>query len=78
MQFSDLAGVRLISYNLPLYVHHFSFFSPLLKSVLKRDEIDHFMTGEDPDEREDYISMLESRFFFLAADARSTLRLSYA
>ncbi|KAL1541975.1 hypothetical protein AAHA92_26122 [Salvia divinorum] len=51
-----------------------SFFSPLLKSVLKRDEIDHFMTGEDPDEREDYISMLESRFFFLAADARSTLR----
>ncbi|XP_057804207.1 uncharacterized protein LOC131019634 [Salvia miltiorrhiza] len=51
-----------------------SYFSPLLKSVLKRDEIDHFMIGEDPDEREDYISMLESRFFFLAADARATLR----
>lgn len=51
-----------------------SYFSPLLKSVLKRDEVDHFMIGEDPDEREDYISMLESRFLFLAADARSTLR----
>ncbi|KAL8041788.1 hypothetical protein ABFX02_09G006500 [Erythranthe guttata] len=32
------------------------------------------MIGEDPDEREDFISNLESRFFFLAADARSTLR----
>lgn len=56
---------------------YFSYFSPLLKSVLKRDEVDHFMIGEDPDEREDYISMLESRFLFLAADARSTLRLFY-
>ncbi|KAH6832266.1 hypothetical protein C2S53_005615 [Perilla frutescens var. hirtella] len=51
-----------------------SYFSPLLKSVLQRDEVDHFMIGEDPNEREDYISMLESRFLFLAADARSTLR----
>ncbi|KAL8464751.1 hypothetical protein ACS0TY_034308 [Phlomoides rotata] len=51
-----------------------SYFSPLLKSVTKRADVDWFMIGEDPDEREDFISMLESRFLFLAADARSTLR----
>lgn len=33
------------------------------------------MIEQDPDERDDFIAMLESRFFFLAADARSTLRL---
>lgn len=60
-----------------LYLCNYSYFSPWLKSVLKRDEVDHFMTGEGPDEREDYISMLESRFFFLAADARSTLRFNF-
>ncbi|KAL3824929.1 hypothetical protein ACJIZ3_020958 [Penstemon smallii] len=51
-----------------------SYFSPLLKSVTKRADVDHIMIGEDPDEREDFISTLESRFLFLAADARSTLR----
>ncbi|PIN27044.1 hypothetical protein CDL12_00210 [Handroanthus impetiginosus] len=51
-----------------------SYFSPLLKSITKRADVDHIMIGEDPDEREDFISMLEDRFLFLAADARSTLR----
>lgn len=60
-----------------LYVYYFSYFSPLLKSITKRADVDHIMIGEDPDEREDFISMLESRFLFLAADARSTLRLFY-
>lgn len=56
----------------------FSYFSPLLKSITKRDEVDYVMIGEDPDKRENFISMLESRFLYLAADARSTLRLFYA
>ncbi|KAL2478848.1 hypothetical protein Fot_47862 [Forsythia ovata] len=51
-----------------------SYFSPLLKSVTKRAEVDYFMIGEDPDKRDDFISMLESRFLYLAADAWSTLR----
>ncbi|KAL2461887.1 hypothetical protein Adt_45307 [Abeliophyllum distichum] len=51
-----------------------SYFSPLLKSVTKKAEVDYFMIGEDPDKRDDFISMLESRFLYLAADARSTLR----
>ncbi|XP_019238200.1 PREDICTED: uncharacterized protein LOC109218305 isoform X2 [Nicotiana attenuata] len=51
-----------------------SYFSPLLKSVAKRDEIDYIMIGEDLEEREEFLSMLESRFLYLAADARSTLR----
>lgn len=32
------------------------------------------MIEEDLQEREDFIAALESRFLFLAADARSTLR----
>ncbi|XP_049349271.1 uncharacterized protein LOC125813844 isoform X1 [Solanum verrucosum] len=51
-----------------------SYFSPLLKSVTKRTEFDYVMVGEDPDERDEFLSMLESRFLYLAADARSTLR----
>ncbi|KZV34771.1 hypothetical protein F511_00673 [Dorcoceras hygrometricum] len=51
-----------------------SYFSPLLKSITKKSEVDYFMIGEDPDERDNFISMLEDRFLFLAADARSTLR----
>ncbi|KAI5674001.1 hypothetical protein M9H77_14365 [Catharanthus roseus] len=51
-----------------------SYFSPLLKSVAKRADIDYVMIEEDPEEREEYIGMLESRFLYLAADARSTLR----
>ncbi|CAN1180256.1 hypothetical protein LINPERHAP2_LOCUS34680 [Linum perenne] len=51
-----------------------SYFSPLLKSVAKRAEVDYVMIEEDLEEREDFIAALESRFLFLAADARSTLR----
>ncbi|CAL1406162.1 unnamed protein product [Linum trigynum] len=51
-----------------------SYFSPLLKSVMKRPEVDYTMIEEDLAEREDFIAALESRFLFLAADARSTLR----
>ncbi|KAL6524570.1 hypothetical protein OROHE_016241 [Orobanche hederae] len=51
-----------------------SYFSPLLKSIIKKAEVEHIMIGEDPNEREDFISKLESRFLFLAADAKSTLR----
>lgn len=52
-----------------------SYFSPLLKSIARPKDIDYVMVEQDPDERDDFIAMLESRFFFLAADARSTLRL---
>lgn len=51
-----------------------SYFSPLLKSVTNRADVDYLMIGEDLEERDDLIALLESRFLFLAADARSTLR----
>lgn len=51
-----------------------SYFSPLLKSIISRADADPFMIEEDLQEREDFIAALESRFLFLAADARSTLR----
>ncbi|GAB4850613.1 hypothetical protein Ancab_029922 [Ancistrocladus abbreviatus] len=51
-----------------------SYFSPLLKSVTGRAQFDHVMIEEDLQERENYIEALESRFLYLAADARSTLR----
>ncbi|GJU20047.1 hypothetical protein Tco_1153389 [Tanacetum coccineum] len=51
-----------------------SYFSPLLKSIAKPSDIDYVMIEEDPDEREEFIRILESRFFYLAADARSSLR----
>ncbi|CAK9164332.1 unnamed protein product [Ilex paraguariensis] len=51
-----------------------SYFSPLLKSITKRAEVDYVMIEEDPEERDEFISTLESRFLYLAADARSTLR----
>ncbi|KAL6319633.1 hypothetical protein AAG906_020710 [Vitis piasezkii] len=51
-----------------------SYFSPLLKSISRRADVDYAMIEEDLEEREDFISSLESRFLFLAADARSTLR----
>ncbi|KAK3025918.1 hypothetical protein RJ639_041308 [Escallonia herrerae] len=50
------------------------YFSPLLKSLTKPADIDYVMIQEDPYERDDFLTILESRFFFLAADARSTLR----
>ena len=40
-------------------------------------EFDHFMIEEDTKERDHFIQILESRFLYLAADARSTLRLLF-
>ncbi|EOY21542.1 Uncharacterized protein TCM_013300 isoform 2, partial [Theobroma cacao] len=51
-----------------------SYFSPLLKSVMNRDDVENVMIEENVEEREAFIAALESRFLFLAADARSTLR----
>ncbi|XP_008789228.1 uncharacterized protein LOC103706782 [Phoenix dactylifera] len=51
-----------------------SYFSPLLKSITNRRDADCVMDGEAIEEREDFIAHLESRFLYLAADARSTLR----
>ncbi|GAB2225402.1 hypothetical protein Droror1_Dr00006194 [Drosera rotundifolia] len=51
-----------------------SYFSPLIKSIWGGAEFDHIMIEEDLQERDNFIEALESRFLFLAADARSTLR----
>ncbi|XP_065849151.1 uncharacterized protein [Euphorbia lathyris] len=51
-----------------------SYFSPLLKSITKTRVDVNARIDEDLEERENFIAALESRFFFLAADARSTLR----
>lgn len=51
-----------------------SYFSPLLKSMANHPDVDHTMEGNDVEGRDDFIELLESRFLFLAADARSTLR----
>ncbi|XP_010416153.1 PREDICTED: uncharacterized protein LOC104702042 isoform X2 [Camelina sativa] len=51
-----------------------SYFSPLLKSIPNKGGGDRLMIGQDIEVRDDFIEALESRFLFLAADARSTLR----
>ncbi|KAK1263905.1 hypothetical protein QJS04_geneDACA017518 [Acorus gramineus] len=51
-----------------------SYFSPLLKSIMNKPDVGDEIHGEDYEAREDFIEHLESRFLFLAADARSTLR----
>lgn len=51
-----------------------SYFSPLLKSIPNKGGRDRLMIGQDIQVRDGYIEALESRFLFLAADARSTLR----
>ncbi|XP_078444717.1 uncharacterized protein LOC144713872 isoform X2 [Wolffia australiana] len=51
-----------------------SYFSPLLKSFAKHPDVDQTMEGNGVEGRDDFIDLLESRFLFLAADARSTLR----
>ncbi|CAN6998575.1 unnamed protein product [Brassica oleracea var. botrytis] len=52
-----------------------SYFSPLLKSIPnKGGGGERLMIGEDIQVRDGFIQSLESRFLFLAADARSTLR----
>ncbi|PKI53457.1 hypothetical protein CRG98_026147 [Punica granatum] len=50
------------------------YFSPLLKSITSGADVDYAVIGEDLEEREDFLAALESRFLFLAADARSVLR----
>jgi hypothetical protein len=51
-----------------------SYFSPLLKSIPNKGGGDRLMIGQDIEVRDGFIEALESRFLFLAADARSTLR----
>lgn len=50
-----------------------SYFSPLLKSITSKADVG-IMHEVDYEGREDFIRHLESRFLFLSADARSTLR----
>jgi len=66
----------LLSYNvlgLLCFGEH-SYFSPLLKSIPNKGGGDRLMIGQDIEVRDGFIEALESRFLFLAADARSTLR----
>lgn len=56
---------------------NFSYFSPLLKSVTGRTDVENTLTGEDLEQREDFLASLESRLLYLAADARSVLRLHF-
>ncbi|RDX76028.1 hypothetical protein CR513_44027, partial [Mucuna pruriens] len=53
-----------------------SYLSPLIKSIpfSNTSDLDRSMIGVDLRLRQQFIAALESRFFFLAADARSTLR----
>ena len=52
-----------------------SYFSPLLKSITSRPDVDYIRGEEAIECRDDFIAQLEARFLFLAADARHTLRL---
>ncbi|KOM43358.1 hypothetical protein LR48_Vigan05g096200 [Vigna angularis] len=62
------------SLTIPFLSH--SYFSPLLKSIpfSNTAQLQRSMIGVDLSMRLQFIEALESRFFFLAADARSTLR----
>ncbi|KAG0450844.1 hypothetical protein HPP92_026739 [Vanilla planifolia] len=51
-----------------------SYFSPLLKSIASKPDVDYYLEEAGGHHRDDFIAHLEERFFFLAADARSTLR----
>ncbi|RLN35754.1 uncharacterized protein C2845_PM03G36400 [Panicum miliaceum] len=51
-----------------------SYFSPLLKSIARRPNSDSSVVLDDIEERDLFISKLESRFLYLAADARSIIR----
>ncbi|XP_020083267.1 uncharacterized protein LOC109706710 isoform X2 [Ananas comosus] len=50
------------------------YFSPLLKSVATRPDADYVLDIDDFEERQIFIEHLESRFLYLAADARAVLR----
>ncbi|XP_020396220.1 uncharacterized protein [Zea mays] len=51
-----------------------SYFSPLLKSIARRPNSDGVVVLDDIEERDHFISKLESRFLYLAADARFVMR----
>ncbi|KAF8779739.1 hypothetical protein HU200_002324 [Digitaria exilis] len=51
-----------------------SYFSPLLKSIARRPNSDSIVVLDNIEERDLFISKLESRFLYLAADARSVIR----
>ncbi|KAK6921369.1 hypothetical protein RJ641_015047 [Dillenia turbinata] len=61
-------------YELENILYGRSLFSPLLKSMMHGADRDHLVLEDDLEERDNFIAELESRFLFLAADARSTLR----
>ncbi|KAG8488104.1 hypothetical protein CXB51_018279 [Gossypium anomalum] len=44
-----------------------------IQSILNKDDVEDMMIEENVEERDAFIAGLESRFLFLAADARSTL-----
>ncbi|KAH0469788.1 hypothetical protein IEQ34_001346 [Dendrobium chrysotoxum] len=67
-------GILWVYRTLSALVRQMSYFSPLLKSIASKPDIDYTLEEADYQQREDYIAHLESRFFFLAADARSTIR----
>nr|CAB3457205.1 unnamed protein product [Digitaria exilis] len=50
-----------------------SYFSPLLKSIARRPNSDSIVVLDNIEERDLFISKLESRFLYLAADARSVI-----
>ncbi|GAV87235.1 hypothetical protein CFOL_v3_30661 [Cephalotus follicularis] len=75
----ELRSVLELATHSELYVLHRilfgpSYFSPLLKSITTNADVDYAMIEQDLQERELFIAALESRFLFLAADARTTLR----
>ncbi|CAM0951628.1 unnamed protein product [Alopecurus aequalis] len=51
-----------------------SYFSPVIKSMAKRPNFVSVVILDDIEERDAFISKLESRFLYLAADARSIIR----
>uniref|UniRef100_A0ACD5Y177 Uncharacterized protein n=2 Tax=Avena sativa TaxID=4498 RepID=A0ACD5Y177_AVESA len=51
-----------------------SYFSPVIKSIAKRPNSVSVVALDDIEERDVFISKLESRFLYLAADARSIIR----
>ncbi|KAL2342310.1 hypothetical protein Fmac_003595 [Flemingia macrophylla] len=63
-------------YEIEAILYGPSYLSPLLKSIpfTNTSDLDRSMIGVDLRQRQQFIAVLESRFFFLAADARSTLR----
>ncbi|KAJ8753701.1 hypothetical protein K2173_026377 [Erythroxylum novogranatense] len=61
-------------YELKKILFGASYFSPLLKSMTSSSDLDYPMIEQDLEERENFIVALESRFLYLAADARSALR----